>query len=135
MADPAHSVSDVTLLRGDRFLVLERDNGQGTEATWKRAFLTELPRRSGTELPQRQVVDLLNLRDPKGISLRDAQPGDLGIGDPFSFSYQTVEAVLPVGRDRLAVVNDTNISGSKGRNPARDDDSDFIKVRVPGLSR
>jgi hypothetical protein len=43
--------------------------------------------------------------------------------------------VLPLGRDRLAVVNDTNISGSKGRNPARDDDSDFIKVRVPGLSR
>jgi hypothetical protein len=135
MADPSHSVSDVTLLDDNRFLVLERDNGQGAGATWKRAFVTRLPQRSGSELPQRQVVDLLDLRDPKGISLRDAQPGDLGIGDPFSFPYQTVEAVLPVGHDRLAVVNDTNISGSKGRNPARDDDSDFIEVRVPGLSR
>ena len=79
MADPSHSVSDVTLLHDNRFLVLERHNGQGAGATWKRAF--------------------------------------------------------PVGHDRLAVVNDTNISGSKGRNPARDDDSDFIQVRVPGLSR
>jgi hypothetical protein len=135
MADPAHSVSDVTLLRGDRFVVLERDNGQGATATWKRALETELPRRSGTELPQRQVLDLLNVRDPRGISLRAAQPGDLGVGDPFAFPYQTVEAVLPVGGDRLAIVNDTNIIGSRGRNPARDDDSDFIEVRVPGLSR
>jgi glycerophosphoryl diester phosphodiesterase len=46
--------------------------------------------------------------------------------------YVTIEAVLPTGGDRLAIVNDTNF-GSTGRNPARADDSDFIEVRVPGL--
>lgn len=58
--------------------------------------------------------------------------GDLGLGDPFSFPYVTVEAVLPIGHDRLAFVNDTNF-GSTGRNPALPDYSDFIGVEVPGL--
>ena len=46
--------------------------------------------------------------------------------------YQTIEAVLPVGRSELAIVNDTNF-GSTGRNPSLPDYSDFIRVRVPGL--
>jgi hypothetical protein len=134
MADRTHSVSDATLLAGDRFVVLERDNGQGATARWKRAFVTELGRAApGSELPQRQVLDLLDVADPDGISLYGAQPGDIGVGDPFSFPYQTVEAVLPERGERLTVVNDTNITGSRGRNPNRDDDSDFIRVRVPDL--
>ena len=46
--------------------------------------------------------------------------------------YQTIEAVLPVGKKELAIVNDTNF-GSTGRNPSLPDYSDFIRVRVPGL--
>ena len=46
--------------------------------------------------------------------------------------YVTIEAVLPTGGDGLAIVNDTNF-GSRGRNPSRPDDSDFIEVAVPGL--
>ena len=48
--------------------------------------------------------------------------------------YQTIEAVLPVGRDKLAIVNDTNF-GSTGRNAALPDYSDFIRVRVPAIAR
>jgi hypothetical protein len=44
----------------------------------------------------------------------------------------TIEAVLPTGGDRLAIVNDTNF-GSTGRNPSLPDYSDFIEVRVPQL--
>jgi hypothetical protein len=44
--------------------------------------------------------------------------------------YVTVEAVLPLRGDRLAIVNDTNF-GSTGRNAALPDYSDFIRVRVP----
>jgi hypothetical protein len=47
--------------------------------------------------------------------------------------YVTIEAVLPEGRDRLAIVNDTNF-GSRGRNTALPDYSDFIGVRVPDLA-
>ncbi|HWI71122.1 MAG TPA: esterase-like activity of phytase family protein [Baekduia sp.] len=127
------SVSDLVKLDGTHLLALERDNGQGTAATWKRGFVVDLgaTNADGT-LVKRQVVDLLNLTDKKGLSTGGERPGDIGLGNPFSFPYQTVEAVLPTGDDRIAVVNDTNF-GSTGRNPSLPDYSDFIKVRVPGL--
>ena len=61
-----------------------------------------------------------------------ARPGDFGLGNPFKFPYQTVEAVLPFGGNELAFVNDTNF-GSTGRNPNLPDYSDFIIVKVPGI--
>jgi hypothetical protein len=79
---------------------------------------------------KRPLVNLLDLADPALISL-PARPGDLGLGDPFSMPYQTIEAVLPMDRGRLAIVNDTNF-GSLGRNPDLPDYSDFIVVRLPG---
>jgi hypothetical protein len=125
-------VSDATALGDDKLIVLERDNNQGPAAAWKRAFTIPVPGRHAV-LAKRQVVDLLNLRDRHLISL-PARPGDFGLGDPFRFPYVTVEAVLPVGGDELAIVNDTNF-GSTGRNAGRPDYSDFIVVDVPGLGR
>ncbi|MGH3929236.1 MAG: hypothetical protein ACRDTF_04585, partial [Pseudonocardiaceae bacterium] len=84
-------------------------------------------------LAKRQVLDLLNLRDPAKISL-PGRPGDIGLGDPFSMPYVTIESVLPLGGNRLAIVNDTNF-GSTGRNPELPDPSDFIVVRVPELDK
>ena len=119
-------VSDATALGDDRLIVLERDNNQGPAAAWKRAFTIPVPGRHEA-LEKKQVVDLLALRDPHLISL-PARPGDFGLGDPFSFPYVTVEAVLPLSGDELAIVNDTNF-GSTGRNPGLPDYSDFIVVR------
>lgn len=125
-------VSDATTLDGRRMVVLERDNFQGTAARHKRGFVIDLRRQApdGT-LAKRQVLDLLNLRDPAQISL-PGRPGDIGLGERFSMPYVTIESVLPLGGNRLAIVNDTNF-GSTGRNPALPDPSDFIVVRVPGL--
>jgi hypothetical protein len=132
-ATAGYSVSDLVKLDGTHLLALERDNGQGTAAAWKRAFVVDLTKTNadGT-LVKKQVVDLLNLTDKKGLSNGDSRPGDIGLGNPFAFPYQTVEAILPTGDDRVAVVNDTNF-GSTGRNASLPDYSDFIKVRVPGL--
>jgi hypothetical protein len=132
-APSALLVSDLTALDERHLVSLERDNNQGAAAVWKRGFVIDLDRTNpdGT-LAKRQVVDLLDLADPDRLSLAGARPGDIGLGDPFSMPYVTIEAVLPTGGDRLAIVNDTNF-GSTGRNPARADDSDFIEVRVPGL--
>ena len=85
----------------------------------------------GTTVAKEQAVDLLDLDDPAGISL-PGRPGDVGLGDPFAMPFQTIEAVLPLGGERLAIVNDTNF-GSMGRNPALPDDSELIAIRVPGL--
>jgi hypothetical protein len=130
MSRPGTLVSDATVLDRDHIIVLERDNNQGPAAEWKRAFLIRTPGRQAN-LEKRQILDLLNIRDPHRISL-PARPGDFGLGDPFRFPYVTVEAVLPTGHDELTVVNDTNF-GSTGRNAALPDYSDFIVVDVPGV--
>jgi hypothetical protein len=129
----AFSVSDLVALDDTTLLALERDNNQGATAAWKRGFTVSL-KKTGADgtLLKNQVVDLLRLRDEHGISTGAERPGDIGLGNPFSMPYQTIEAVLPVGGDRIAVVNDTNF-GSTGRNPSLPDYSDFIQVRVPRL--
>jgi hypothetical protein len=132
VADPAFLVADFTALDEHRYVALERDNAEGEAAQHKRAFTVNL-RRTGDDgsLAKRQVVDLLDLRDPALISL-PGRPGDVGLGDPFAMPYVTIESVLPVGGDRLAIVNDTNF-GSTGRNPELPDYSDLIVVAAPGL--
>jgi len=130
VADPSHLVSDLTALDSRRFVSLERDNLEGPAAEHKRAFVVD-----ARTAAKREVLDELNIADPDGISLRGPmRRGDFGLGNPFKMPYQTIEAVLPVDKRELAIVNDTNF-GSTGRNPSLPDYSDFIRVRVPGLGR
>jgi hypothetical protein len=136
VADPSYLVSDFTSLGGDRYVVLERDNFENTDARHKKAFAIDLDR-VGLDgfLLKREVLDLLDVRDPALIS-PPARPGDFGIATPsdriFKMPYVTIEAVLPEGQGRLAIVNDTNF-GSRGRNRTLPDYSDFIRVAVPEL--
>jgi hypothetical protein len=133
VADPTYSVSDFTALDGERFVSLERDNFEGPAAVHKQAFLVTP---DGDTLDTREVLDELNIPDPREISLRGpVRPGDIGLGDPYAMPYQTIEAVLPIGGNQLAIVNDTNIGTSNGRNPSLPDYSDFIRVKVPAIAR
>ena len=131
VARPDLLVADFTLRDDDRYVALERDNGQGLTARHKQAFDVTLTRFG--VLPKRRIADLLDLRDPARISL-PGRAGDIGLGDPFSMPYQTIESVLPLDDGRLAIVNDTNF-GSTGRNPALPDYSDFIVVATPPPGR
>jgi hypothetical protein len=136
VADPSYLVSDFTSLGDGRYVVLERDNFENAQARHKKAFVIDLDR-VGPDgfLLKREVLDLLDIQDHELIS-PPARPGDFGIATPadrtFKMPYVTIEAVLPEGRDRLAIVNDTNF-GSRGRNTTLPDYSDFIGVRVPDL--
>jgi hypothetical protein len=137
VADPSYLVSDFTALGDGRYVVLERDNFENAQAGHKKAFVIDLDR-VGPDgfLVKREVLDLLDIGDPELIS-PPARPGDFGIATPadrtFKMPYVTIEAVLPEGPDRLAIVNDTNF-GSRGRNAALPDYSDLIGVRVPDLA-
>jgi hypothetical protein len=138
VGDPSYLVSDFTALGHGRYVVLERDNFENTEARHKKAFVIDLDEVGADGfLRRREVLDLLDIRDPALISA-PARPGDFGIATPadrtFKMPYQTIEAVLPDGRDRLTIVNDTNF-GSRGRNRSLPDYSDFIGVRVPDLRK
>jgi hypothetical protein len=133
VGDPTYLVSDFTVVDDDRFVVLERDNFENTAAVHKKAFAIELDE-AGPDgfLRKRELLDLLDIRDPDLIS-PPARPGDFGIASAadrtFKMPYITIEAVLPEGKDRLTIVNDTNF-GSRGRNLELPDYSDFIGVRV-----
>src|SRR5262245_48372522 len=129
------SIGDLTLVDGTRLVAIERDNNQGAASAIKKVYETDL-RRTGSDgfLEKDLVVDLLSIRDPARISL-PARPGDIGLGDPFSFPFQTIEDVLPLDGRRLLLINDNNYPFSAGRNPSLPDDNELIVVRTPALDR
>ena len=132
MEAAGNSIGDLTQLDRNRFVVIERDNLQGADAAFKRLYVVDF-RDVGEDgfLVKRQVADLLHI-DPDGVPL-GAKPGDVGLGTEFAFPFQTIEDVLPVGKDRLLVLNDNNFPFSNGRNPAKPDPNEAIVLRVPGL--
>ncbi|MCA1717218.1 MAG: esterase-like activity of phytase family protein [Actinobacteria bacterium] len=131
---PDNSIGDFTALGGGRFLVIERDDEQGEEAGFKKVYEVDLNREdSEGYLVKREVLDLLSIRDPYRIS-EPGREGDIGLGDPFSFPFQTIESVLPLGDGRLLLLNDNNYPLSAGRNPDQPDDTEAIIVRAGALS-
>ena len=78
------------------------------------------------------VVDLAQIPDPNLVSLPEIHPGDVGLGDPFRVTCESVEAIHPLGHDRLMIGCDNNLPNT-GRNPNLADDNEFIVVDVPGL--
>ena len=79
-----------------------------------------------------ELVDLAAIPDPDLVSLPALHPGDVGLGDPFRVTCESVEAVHLVRKDQVLVGCDNNLPNT-GRNPVLADDSEFILVRVPGL--
>ncbi len=133
---PDAVIGDMVALDANRFLLIERDDGQGAQARHKKIYRIDLRRiRIDSYLEKRLVVDLLNLRDPRGLSL-PARPGEFGVGDPFSFPLQSVESLEVLDSERLLIANDNNYPGNDGRWTARDrpDDIELIIVRVPPLN-
>jgi hypothetical protein len=131
--DAAVSIGDFTQVDEHRFVVIERDGGQGATAQLKRIYEVDLRdlNPDGT-LEKKLAVDLMAIADPDGISL-PGRPGDIGLGSTFSFPYVTIEDVLPLDGERLLVINDNNFPFSTGRNAALPDYDDFIVVRTDAL--
>jgi hypothetical protein len=132
MEQPNHAIGDFTQLDRNRFVVIERDNLQGAAAAFKKLYVVDF-REVGEDgfLVKREVADLLHV-NPGRVPL-DAKPGDVGLGTEFAFPFQTIEDVLPLGRDRLLVLNDNNFPFSNGRNMAEPDPNEAIVLKVPGL--
>ena len=126
---PENSVGELVALDENRFLVVESDDRQGREARFKKIFVVDL-RYTGEDgfLLKEEEVDLLSIRDPARIS-EPAREGDVGLSDPFSFPFRTVESVLPLSDGSLLVLNDNNYPSDAGRNPERPDDTEAIIVR------
>lgn len=122
MESPSNSIGDATAVDKHRFLVIERDGGQGDTAKFKRIYLVDTRDRDGDGLVDKTLVaDLLDLADPKNLG---------GFGDTFRFPFQTIEDVTLLDDRTIAVLNDNNFPFSSGRTPGAPDDDEFITVRL-----
>ena len=55
------------------------------------------------------------------------------LGNPFAFPFQTIESVLVMAPDTIAIINDNNYPFSIGRHMGQQqpDDNELIFVKLP----
>jgi glycerophosphoryl diester phosphodiesterase len=132
---PGYLVADMTTVGRHRFAVIERDAGSGLNALFRKVYVVSLADAdTGGPLVKRQVVDLAAIPDPKLVSLPPLHPGDVGLGDPYRVTCESIEAIHHIAGNRLLLGCDNNLPNT-GRNPTRADDNEFIVVNAPGLRR
>jgi hypothetical protein len=124
-------VADMWALDNHRVVVIERDLGSGLAATFRKVYLIDL-RHTDTAgfLVKTHLVDLASIPDPNLISLPPIHPGDVGLGNPYRVTCESVEAIHVISGGRLLIGCDNNLPNS-GRNPGLPDDNEFIVVDVP----
>jgi len=84
----SNAIGDLTAVSDFAFLVIERDNGEGPTAVFKKIYLVHLDEvdESGF-LVKEEVVDLMAIADPNRLG---------GTGAIFTFPFQTIESVIPL---------------------------------------
>ncbi|HEX4983801.1 MAG TPA: esterase-like activity of phytase family protein, partial [Ilumatobacteraceae bacterium] len=129
----AHLVADMAALDRHHLVLIERDAGRGATALFRNVYEIDLRDVDAAGFVGKElVVDLTKIPDPNLVSLPEIHPGDLGLGDPFSVTCESIEAIHPLGHDRVMLGCDNNLPNT-GRNPTIADDNEFIVVDVPGL--
>ncbi|MFE6361074.1 esterase-like activity of phytase family protein [Streptomyces sp. NPDC057806] len=122
LESPAHAIGDAIAVDRHRFLVIERDGGQGETARFKRIYLADTRDRDGDgAMDKTLVADLMDLANPRELG---------GFGTTFTFPFQTIEDVVLLDDRTLAVLNDNNFPFSSGRTAGKADDNEFITVRL-----
>jgi glycerophosphoryl diester phosphodiesterase len=139
MAGASHKVADFAMVDERMGVVIERDENQGAAAGHKALYQMTL-RESTQYVTKQRVVDLLNIKDAKGITGAAPVEGDEGVGgETFAMPFVTIESVAVLSNNQLCVVNDNNYPFSVGRHvgdpeTAEDDvadDTEFILLDLP----
>ncbi len=119
---PTNAIGDAIAVDRDRFLVIERDDGQGATAKTKRIYLADSHDRDHDgRLDKTLVADLMNIANPKRIG---------GFDKTFAFPFQTIEDVVILDNRTLAVLNDNNFPFSSGRTAGKPDNNEFIEIKL-----
>ncbi|MEU8239988.1 esterase-like activity of phytase family protein [Actinoplanes missouriensis] len=117
---PSHAIGDAIAVDKDRFLIIERDGGQGATAVNKKIYLAT--KRSDGTLAKKLVVDLMNIANPRRLG---------GFGTTFTFPFQTIEDVVILDEKTIAVLNDNNFPFSSGRAAGAADNNEWITIALP----
>lgn len=129
----AYMISDMYMLDAHRIVVMERDGGRGLGANFRSLYVLDLRNVDDDGLIRKApALDMTAIPDPDLVSLPAIHEGDVGLGDPFRVTCESVEAVYPLDGERVIIGCDNNIPNT-GRNPGLADDNEFILVRIPGL--
>jgi hypothetical protein len=124
--DPSgRAVPELVYWSGDDYLAIERDDGEGPAARFKRVFRISPSEIDADGLLRKtEIIDLLAIPDPHDL-------GGAGTGT-FAFPFETIEAIVVVDDSTIGIVNDNNYPFSVGRHveTGEPDDSEFILLRV-----
>ncbi|WP_445638516.1 esterase-like activity of phytase family protein [Nostoc sp. DSM 114161] len=118
LENPGYAIGDLAVINDNEYLVIERDNGQGAAAQFKKIYKIDLSKTdSDGYVAKEEVADLLNIQDPNDLN---------GDGKTtFDFPFVTIENVLVVDKNTILAANDNNYPFSTGR-PGNDPQNPVI---------
>ncbi|NAZ87123.1 esterase-like activity of phytase family protein [Kineococcus indalonis] len=126
LESPKNAIGDFARVDDHRFLVLERDGGEGATAVFKAVFLVDTSRTDASGHPLKtQLVNLMAVPDPDGVA-----PELSGTSGYVTFPFQTIESIAVTGEHTILVGNDNNFPFSAGRTPGVPDDDEFLTIEV-----
>jgi hypothetical protein len=126
---PEHAVADMAAVGDGTYLVIERDDGEGKDARFKRVYRVNPARPGPNGIAEKTLIaDLLALRDEGGLT--EPASGTVGLGKTFSLPFITIESLVVMDRQTLLVANDNNYPFSAGRRPGTPDDTEFVRIRL-----
>jgi len=118
LASTANAIGDFTPINNNEFLVIERDNNQGTgtngpAAAFKKIFKVDFSKIDANGfVSKEEVANLLNIKDTNDLN---------GDGSTtYTMPFQTIEDVLVLDSKTILVANDNNYPFSIGRSSAID---------------
>ncbi|MBE9257941.1 phytase [Dolichospermum sp. LEGE 00246] len=113
LVSTSNAIGDFTPINNNEFLIIERDNGQGSTALFKKIFKVDFSKIDANGfVSKEEVADLLNIQDPKDLN---------GDGKTtYNMPFQTIEDVLVIDSKTILVANDNNYPFSIGRPPGID---------------
>jgi hypothetical protein len=141
----ATAIGDFNMIDATTALVIERDNGEGTQdkacpagqraencfhdlAKFKRIVKIEMNDANASQ-PVRKIgfIDLMKIQDPE---MKARKPLNGGV---YTFPFFTIENVDIVDEKHIIVGNDNNLPFSSSRDPNKADDNEFLLLEVEAL--
>jgi hypothetical protein len=119
------SVTDMSRIDGNRFVVIERDDQEGDAAKAKRVYSIDLDKAvPGKPVSKKLVIDLLAIGNSHGL-VESLPPGA-----PFRFPYLTTESIQVLDRKHVVIVNDNNFPAKGGRGPNVPDATEWLWLEL-----
>ncbi|MTJ14180.1 glycerophosphodiester phosphodiesterase [Anabaena sp. UHCC 0187] len=119
LVSTSNAIGDFTPINNNEFLVIERDNLQGSAAGFKKIFKVDFSKIDANGfVSKEEVANLLNIQDPNDLN---------GDGKTtYDMPFQTIEDVLVLDNKTILVANDNNYPFSIGRPPGIDNNEMVI---------